>query len=115
MLPIKRKRRFGAPVEAITHGMEDVSSASLSNFSITKEQYFDQNAARVQRRLTKYLRSLNAGLREDGKFFYRFHNSVMVLRDPDSVYEMFSTSGQLKTDLYNPTVIKYFIYPRFWH
>lgn len=65
--------------------------------------------------VSKYLKDLNNSLRQDGRFYYRFHNSVLVLRHPDSVHEMFAVSKQRKTDLYNPSVLKQFIYPRFWH
>jgi hypothetical protein len=100
----------GAPV-----GKEDIFTANVTDFHVTPNYLYGQNRTRFKRKLTRLVRALNSSRHENGKFFYRFHNAVYVLRAPSSAHELFSVARIKFSPYYNPRTIQFFLSHRFWH
>lgn len=96
-------------------GKEEIFFSDPSGFSPMLSDEYKENRKRFEHDVNRILKYLNDSRVENGKFFYRFHNSVFVIRAPASARELLSKSKKKITAFYNPRVMGFFISHRFWH
>jgi len=110
--PLKRKTLApGGP----NIGKEDIFLSDVARFETSPTPKYGQNKVRFKKKLRRMASVLNNSREEDGKFFYRFHNAVYVIRAPNSAHELFSEGKRRFSPYYNPRVIQFFLSHRFWH
>jgi len=94
-------------------GKEEIYMSSLSHFEFTPSPAYAQNRLRYEKKLKRMLKFLDLSRAENGKFFYRFHNAIYVLRAPASLRELFSVARAKYSPYYNPRTLQFFLSHRF--